>query len=94
MFDRSERIKLGVSIATILGAFYAGVTLLIGIIQYNFFGFRDHVFSASGLVAPPITVQTFLTGLGSQITLWLMLILISVFAGFLASITNLGKILK
>jgi hypothetical protein len=90
--DRSERIKLGISIATILGAFYAGITLLIGIVQYDFFGFREQVFSATGLVAPQITVQTFLTALGSQIILWLMLILISAFAGFLASITNLNKI--
>jgi len=84
--DSSERIKLGVPIATILGALYSGLTLLIGIIQYDFFGFRDRVFVGSNLVAPQITTQTILVGLASQIVLWFILTLISAGTGFLASI--------
>jgi hypothetical protein len=92
--DRSDRIKLGVSLATIFGGLYAGITLLIDNIQYYFFGFRERAFAANGLIASQANRQIFLAQLGSQLVLWLILILISRFAGFLASITRQRVISK
>lgn len=89
--DRSERIKLGVSVAAILGTIYASITLLISNVQYYFFGFRERAFLAKGLVAPPITLQTLQIELSSQIYLLLIFVLSSLFAGFLASITRQRK---
>jgi hypothetical protein len=90
--DPSERIKLGVPIAAILGATYGGVTLLIGVIQYYFFGDHDRIFSTIGLASPQMTSQLLLAGLASQIIIWLLLTLISMFVGFLASITPHRKL--
>jgi hypothetical protein len=93
LFDRSKRIKLGVPISFILGIFYGSVTLLVDNIQYYFFGFRERAFSAMGLVAPQTTIRTLWVEIGSQLVLLSILVLISTFAGFLASITNQKKIL-
>jgi hypothetical protein len=88
MQGRGKRIKLGVPIAAVFGAFPASITILLSNIQYYFFGFRDLAYSAKGLVAPPITSQMLLVELGSQIGSWLMLIAISAIAGFIASIVG------
>jgi hypothetical protein len=84
--DRGKRIKLGVPIAAVLGAFPASITILLSNIQYYFFGFRNLAYSTKGFVAPLITGQMLLVELGSQVGSWLMLIAISGFAGFIASI--------
>jgi hypothetical protein len=91
IFDRSERIKLGVSVAAILGTIYASITLLISNIQYYFLGFRERAFLVKGLVAPPTTIQTLWIELSSQIYLLLILVLVSAFVGFLASVTRQRK---
>lgn len=92
IIDRSERIKLGTLIAVFLGTLYAGCTLIASNIQYYFFGFRERGFLERGLIVPQITIRTLWVELGSQIVFLLILILISLFAGFLASATNPTKI--
>ncbi|NOT04077.1 MAG: hypothetical protein HOP27_05715 [Anaerolineales bacterium] len=92
LLDRSERIKLGVPLAAILGTLYASITLSISNIQYYFFGFRERAFLAKGLITPQITIRILEAELGSQIYILLILVLISAFAGFLASITRHKKL--
>lgn len=92
IIDRPERIKLGILVAVVLGTLYAGITLIISNIQYYFFGFRERGFLERGLVAPETTIRTLWIELGSQIFFLLILVLISLFAGFLASVTNPTKI--
>jgi hypothetical protein len=81
-----DRIKIGVLLGASFGAITATLTTAISNIDYYFLGVRGEAFVASNQPVPPFNLSTLWAELGSQVCIWLLLILISAFSGFIAAL--------
>jgi hypothetical protein len=84
-----QRLKTGALAGAIFGSIPATLNILGGIVQYYFLGGMTNNYLSSGLSVPAFNIMTLWAGIGSQVVLWIMLVIVSSFSGII--LVLLGK---